>query len=102
MGDDRPCNMEGIDRVNGGKCTSDPFLQLCRDEGIERHFTVRETPQQNVVAEGMKKTLLEKVRCMLSNAGLSKSFWAEVLTYACRLIDRLPSSVIEVKLFWKL
>jgi len=24
---------------------SDSFLQLCRDEGIERHFTVRETPQ---------------------------------------------------------
>ena len=50
------------------------FLKLCRDEGIERHFTVRETPQQNVVAERMNMTLLEKVRCMLSNAGLSKNF----------------------------
>jgi len=37
---------------NGGKYTSDPFLQLCRDEGIEIHFTVRETPQQN---EGGRK-----------------------------------------------
>jgi len=31
---------------NGGKYTSDPFLQLCSDEGIERHFTVRKMPQQ--------------------------------------------------------
>ena len=23
---------------NGGKYTSDPFLQLCHDEGIERHL----------------------------------------------------------------
>jgi len=32
---------------NDGENTSDLFLQLCRDEGIERHFTVREAPQQN-------------------------------------------------------
>ena len=30
---------------NGGEYKSDPFLQLCRDEDIERYFTVRETPQ---------------------------------------------------------
>jgi len=29
---------------NGGEYTSDPFLQLCRDEGIERHFIVRKIP----------------------------------------------------------
>ena len=31
---------------NRGEYTSDLFLQLCRDEGIERYFTVRETPQK--------------------------------------------------------
>ena len=59
---------------NGREYTSDPFLQLCRDEGIERHFTVKETPQQNRLAERMNMTLLEKVRYMLSNTGLSKNF----------------------------
>ena len=59
---------------NGGEYKSNPFLQLCRDEGIERHFTVRETLQQNGVVERMNRTLLEKVRCMLSNTGLSKNF----------------------------
>jgi len=24
---------------NGGEYTSDPFLHLCREEGIERHFS---------------------------------------------------------------
>ena len=74
---------------NGGEYKSDPFLQLYLDEGIERHFTVRETPQQNGVAERMNRTLLEKVRCMLSNASLSKKFWAEALAYACYLVNRL-------------
>jgi len=82
---------------NGGEYKSDSFLKVCRDEGIEKHFTIRETPQQNVGAKRMNKTLLEKVRCMLSNAELSKNFWAEPLAYACYLINKLPSSAIGSK-----
>ena len=40
----------------------------------------------------MNRTLLEKVRCMLSNAGLGKQFWAEAVMYASHLINRLPSA----------
>jgi len=76
---------------------SDLFLLLCRDEGIERHFTVRETPQQNGVAEKFNRTLLEKIWFLLSNSGLNKSFWPETITYASHLINRLPSSAIGGK-----
>ena len=82
---------------NGGEYKSDPFLKVCQDEGIVRHFTIRDTPQQNGVAERMNRTLLEKVRCMLLNAGLSKSFWAEAVNYACHLVNRLPSAAIGGK-----
>ena len=34
---------------------------------------------------------------MLSNADISKSFWAEALAYACHLINRLLSSAIGGK-----
>jgi len=37
---------------NGGEYKSDPFLKLYRDEGIDRHFTVRKTQQQNKVQKG--------------------------------------------------
>ena len=57
---------------NGGEYRSDPFMKICADEGILRHFSVRNTPQQNGVAERMNRTLLEKAQCMLSNAGLGK------------------------------
>lgn len=77
---------------NGGEYTLDPFMEVCRKEGIVRHFTVRGTPQQNGVAERMNRTLLEKVRCMLLDSGFSKQFWAEAVTYACHLINRLPAA----------
>ena len=46
---------------NGGEYKSDPFIQLCKNEGIVRHFTIKETPQQNGVAERLNRTLLEKI-----------------------------------------
>ena len=36
-------------------------MKICADEGILRHFSVRNTPQQNGVVERMNRTLLEKV-----------------------------------------
>ncbi|KAE8682936.1 ABC transporter G family member 13 [Hibiscus syriacus] len=82
---------------NGGEYKSDQFFDVCHEYVIVRHFTVRNTPQQNGVAERMNRTLLEKVRCILSNAGLGKVFWAEAVTYAGNLINRLPSSAIGGK-----
>lgn len=42
------------------------FDNYCKLQGIERHMTCSYTPQQNGVAERMNKTLMEKVRCLLS------------------------------------
>ena len=71
------------------------FNEFCKNEGIVRHHTVRYTPQQNGVAERMNKTLLERARCMLSNAGLPNTFWAEAVNTACYLVNRSPSTAID-------
>ena len=53
---------------NGLEFCSGEFNTLCKKEGIVRHCTVHHTPQQIGVAKRMNRTLMEKVRCMLSNA----------------------------------
>ena len=75
----------------------DEFNAFCKAEGILRHLIVRHTPQQNDVAERINRTLMEKVHCMHSNIGLPKSFWAEVASTACFLVNRSPSSAIDKK-----
>ncbi|KAE8709887.1 Tubulin beta-2 chain [Hibiscus syriacus] len=47
---------------NGDEYKSDSFFDVFHEYGIVRHFTVRNTPQQNGMAERMNQTLLEKVR----------------------------------------
>lgn len=62
-----------------------------------RHFTINGTLQQNGVVERMNRTLVEKVRCMLSHFGLSKAFWGEALNYARHLVNRLPTAALDRK-----
>ncbi|KAH9654969.1 hypothetical protein KPL70_022170 [Citrus sinensis] len=82
---------------NGLEYCSKDFDEFCREKGIARHRTVRHTPQQNGLAERMNKTLVEKVRCMLFSANLSKHFWAEAVTTAAYLINRSPSSALNFR-----
>jgi len=82
---------------NGLKFVSEQFNEFCRKGGIKRHRTVTYTPQQNGLAERMNRTLLECVRCMLLGAGLSKSFWGETVSTATYLINRCPSTGIDLK-----
>ncbi|KAG8480001.1 hypothetical protein CXB51_025036 [Gossypium anomalum] len=60
-------------------------------------FFLKQKSEQNGVAERMNRMIMEKVRCMLSNANLPKSFWAEVASTAYFLINRSPSVAIEKK-----
>ena len=90
-------NIKVLRSDNGTEYRNDQFSIFCKKEGIPRHFTVKDPPQQNGEAQRMNRTLLEKVRCMLSNAGLGKQFWAEVVMYASHLINRLPSTALNGK-----
>ena len=80
---------------NGLDFCSDKFNALCKSEGIVRHHTICHTPQKNGVAERMNRTSMEKVCCMLSNAGLPKSFWVEAVFTTCFLINRSLSTAID-------
>ncbi|CAM8929401.1 unnamed protein product [Rhodiola kirilowii] len=82
---------------NGLEFCSAEFNEFCKTEGIARHHTVRDTPEQNGVAERMNQTLLERARCMLSNAGLPRRFWAEAVSTSCYLINRGPHTGIGGK-----
>ncbi|GJX19222.1 retrovirus-related pol polyprotein from transposon TNT 1-94 [Tanacetum coccineum] len=80
---------------NGLEFCGESFNALCRKYGIARHHTLVRTPQQNGVAERMNRTIMEKVRCMLSHANLDKDFWVEAATTATYLINRSPHRSLD-------
>jgi hypothetical protein len=58
----------------GGEYTSKKFAEYLKSEEILKETTTPYTPQSNGVVEQVNRTIMERVRCMLDNAGISKKY----------------------------
>lgn len=83
---------------NGGEYDKTEFLQLCATNGIRLERTVPRTPQENEVAERMNWTLNARARCMRLHSGFPETFWAHATETASYLINRTPSSPLDMKI----
>jgi hypothetical protein len=70
--------------------------------GIDCEHTIRDTPQQNGVAERMNRTLAEGITAMFMTSKLPPSSWPWTAGTLVRTINRLPSSAIDSKTPFKL
>ena len=71
---------------NGGEYIG-PFDNYCKSQGILHQKTPPKTPQLNGLEERMNRTLVERVRCVLSEAKLPNSFCAEALNTVAYVIN---------------
>ncbi|GJQ96469.1 ribonuclease H-like domain-containing protein [Tanacetum coccineum] len=60
-----------------------------REKGIKREYSVARTPQQNGVAERRNKTLIKAAKTMLADSKLPTTFWAEAVSTACYVQNRV-------------
>ncbi|GKB33237.1 putative ribonuclease H-like domain-containing protein [Tanacetum coccineum] len=74
---------------NGTEFKNNDMNQFCGMKGIKREFSVARTPQQNRVAERKNKTLIEAARTMLADSLLPTTFWAEAVSTACYVQNRV-------------
>lgn len=79
---------------NGKEYDNNGLKNFCSKHGIKFEKSAPYTPQQNGVSERMNRTLVEKLRCMLFEAKLTKKIWAEALLAAVDIVNILPNSAI--------
>ncbi|GKD21966.1 retrovirus-related pol polyprotein from transposon TNT 1-94, partial [Tanacetum coccineum] len=69
------------------------FFLTAKDEtkkkSIKRECSVARTPQQNGVAERRNRTLIKAARTMLADSKLLTTFWAEAVSTACYVQNRV-------------
>lgn len=82
---------------NGGEFCNAEFSIYLKKMGIVHQTTCPYTPEQNGLCERMNRTIVEKARCMLFDAELTKIFWAEATNTAVYLHNRIASSVLQGK-----
>lgn len=90
-------SLKALRTDNGLEYCNKTFDDFCKGKGILRHKTCPYTPQQNGVAERLNRTILEKVRSLLSETGLGEEFWAEASSTVAYMINRTPSIPLELK-----
>ncbi|GJS70646.1 putative ribonuclease H-like domain-containing protein [Tanacetum coccineum] len=74
---------------NGTEFKNRDFIEFCGSKGIKREYSNARTPQQNGVAKRKNKTLIEAARTMLADSFLPNTFWAEAVSTACYVLNRV-------------
>ncbi|GKC18473.1 ribonuclease H-like domain-containing protein [Tanacetum coccineum] len=74
---------------NGTEFKNKDVIEFCGSKGIKREYSNARTPQQNGVAERKNRTLIEAARTMLADSFLPNTFWAEAVSTACYVLNRV-------------
>ena len=82
---------------NGGEFTSNEFKELCKESGIKRESSTPYNPQQNGVAEGKNRTIMEAAKAMLQDQDLPMHIWVEAARTVVSVQNRTPHRVLENK-----
>ena len=80
---------------NAQEYLSKPFRSFMLHHGILHQTSYVATPSQNELAERKNKHLLETTRALLFQMNVPKHFWADEVSTACFLINRMPSSILD-------
>lgn len=80
---------------SGGEYLAREFQEYLKTQGIKHELSVPFCPPQNGVSERYNRTLMESARCMLSHAGLPHMFWAEAVSSANYISNRVPTTALK-------
>ncbi|KAK2993459.1 hypothetical protein RJ640_005153 [Escallonia rubra] len=80
---------------NAKEYMSGSFQNYMNQHGILHQSSCTDTPAQNGVAERKNRHLLETARALLFQMKVPKPFWADAISTACFLINRMPSTVLN-------
>ena len=85
---------------NGKEYVSNLFQNYMSHNGILHQTSCVDTPQNGVV-ERKNRHLLEMARALIFQMKVPKKFWADVVSIACFLINRMPTVVLKGDILYK-
>ncbi|GAQ92268.1 Transposon-encoded protein [Klebsormidium nitens] len=85
--------VKGVQTNRGGEYVNEGMTALLGKRGTVHRTTAGHSLEQNGSAERLNRTLEERARALLENAGLGPDLWAEAMVTANYTRNRVPSSV---------
>jgi transposase InsO family protein len=95
-----PNCLKAIHNDNGTEFRNASFDQFCLEHGVDQQFPAPRVPQHNGVMERKNHTLVEMARTMLDEHGTPRCFWADAISTACYISNRIfPRSILHLTLY---
>jgi hypothetical protein len=89
LNNEHPNCLKAIRSDNETDFRNASFDGFCRAHGNEQHFLAPRVPQQNGVVERKNHTLVEMARTMLDEHRTPRRFWADAISTACYVSNRI-------------
>jgi hypothetical protein len=89
LNNEHPNWLKVIRSDNETEFRNDSFDEFCLEHGIDQQFFVTRIPQQNGVVEQKNHTLVEMTRTMLDEHRTPRRFWADAISTACYISNRI-------------
>jgi transposase InsO family protein len=89
LNNEHPNCLKAICSDNRTEFRNVSFDEFCLEHGIDQQFSAPCVPQQNGVTERKNHTLVEMVRMMLDEHRTPIRFWADAISTACYILNRI-------------
>ena len=86
---------------NGGEFTTAEFAVYRTDKGIQHHYSVPYSPQQNSVVEHHNQMVVVMAHALLKQRGMPTIFWGEVVMMAIHVLNRSPTKALNGNMPYK-
>jgi hypothetical protein len=89
LDNEHPNCLKVIHSDNGTEFRNASFDEFCLEHGIDQQLSAPRIPQQNGVVKQKNRTLLEMARTMLDEHRIPRRFWANAISTACYISNRI-------------
>jgi hypothetical protein len=89
LNNEHPNCLKSIRSDNGTEFINASFDEFCLEHEIDQQFSAPCVPQQNGVMEQKNCTLVEMTRSMLDEHRTPRFFWADAISTACYISNRI-------------
>jgi hypothetical protein len=89
LNNEHPNCLKAICSDNGTEFRNASFDEFCLEHGIDQQFSTPCVPQQNGVVERKNRTLVEMARTILDEHRTPRRFWADAISTACYISNRI-------------
>jgi hypothetical protein len=89
LNNEHPNCLKVICSDNGTEFRNTSFDEFCLEHGIDQQFSAPCVPQQNRVVERKNRTLIEMARTILDEHRTPRCFWADAISTACYISNRI-------------